>query len=294
MKATLVLVLLAIVLLAVAGYLFYTALNRGANERVLQRLNQGRVVAKPEKPGMQRLERAFLRAGMGRPAERMKLVLAVWGLAIVFGYLLADWPGLLAGLFGVPFTLRMYVSWRYRKRVLRMIEQLPQMLDHTVRSLKSGRTLADAVLHGIEAADQPLRDGMARIERNVQLGVSLPDAAHDFAELYERDELHLFALGLRVNHRYGGNASELMENLIKLIREREQMSRQLKAMTGETRLTAVVLGALPISLAGYFMLSSPEYLLHMWNDNSGQKMLLVAFAMQVTGCLLLWRMLRSI
>ncbi|MCO8169817.1 type II secretion system F family protein [Pseudomonas sp. 21LCFQ02] len=294
MKATLVLVLLAIVLLAAAGYLFYTALNRGANERVLQRLNQGRVVAKPEKPGMQRLERAFLRAGMGRPAERMKLVLAVWGLAIVFGYLLADWLGLLAGLLGVPFTLRMYVSWRYRKRVLRMIEQLPQMLDHTVRSLKSGRTLADAVLHGIEAADQPLRDGMARIERNVQLGVSLPDAAHDFAELYERDELHLFALGLRVNHRYGGNASELMENLIKLIREREQMSRQLKAMTGETRLTAVVLGSLPISLAGYFMLSSPEYLLHMWNDNSGQKMLLVAFAMQVTGCLLLWRMLRSI
>ncbi|BAP41815.1 type II secretion system, protein F domain [Pseudomonas sp. StFLB209] len=294
MKATLVLVLLAIVLLAAAGYLFYTALNRGANERVLQRLNQGRVVVKPEKPGMQRLERAFLRAGMGRPAERMKLVLAVWGLAIVFGYLLADWLGLLAGLLGVPFTLRMYVSWRYRKRVLRMIEQLPQMLDHTVRSLKSGRTLADAVLHGIEAADQPLRDGMARIERNVQLGVSLPDAAHDFAELYERDELHLFALGLRVNHRYGGNASELMENLIKLIREREQMSRQLKAMTGETRLTAVVLGALPISLAGYFMLSSPEYLLHMWNDNSGQKMLLVAFAMQVTGCLLLWRMLRSI
>lgn len=294
MNATLVLTLLAVVLLGAAVYLFYTALNRGANERVLQRLNQGRVVVKPEKPGMQRLDRAFQRAGMGRPRERMKLVLTFWAMAIAFGYLLADWPGLLGGVFGVPLMLRMYVSWRYHKRVRRMIEQLPQMLDHTVRSLKSGRTLADAVLHGIEAADQPLRDGMARIERNVQLGVSLPDAAHDFAELYERDELHLFALGLRVNHRYGGNASELMENLIKLIREREQMSRQLKAMTGETRLTAVVLGSLPISLAGYFMFSSPEYLLHMWSDNSGQQMLLVAFAMQVTGCLLLWRMLRSI
>jgi hypothetical protein len=51
----------------------------------------------------------------------------------------------------------------------------------------------------------------------------------------------LFALGLKVNHRYGGNASELLENLIKMIREREQAARQLSAMTGETRITAVVL-----------------------------------------------------
>ncbi|EGH25810.1 type II secretion system, protein F domain, partial [Pseudomonas amygdali pv. mori str. 301020] len=100
---------------------------------------------------------------------------------------------------------------------------------------------------------QPLKDGMSRIERNVQLGVSLPDAARDFAELYERDEFHLFALGLRVNHRYGGNASELMENLIKLIRDREQAGRQLRAMTGETRMTALVLALLPVGMAGYFL-----------------------------------------
>ncbi|EGH49225.1 type II secretion system protein, partial [Pseudomonas syringae pv. pisi str. 1704B] len=54
-------------------------------------------------------------------------------------------------------------------------------------------------------------------------------------------------------HRYGGNASELMENLIKLIRDREQAGRQLRAMTGETRMTAVVLALLPISMAGYFL-----------------------------------------
>ncbi|GAO94619.1 hypothetical protein PSA5_17900 [Pseudomonas syringae pv. actinidiae] len=135
---------------------------------------------------------------------------------------------------------------------------------------------------------------MSRIELNVQLGVSLPDAVRDFAELYERDEFHLFALGLRVNHRYGGNASELMENLIKLIRDREQAGRQLRAMTGETRMTAIVLGLLPVSMAGYFLAVNPDYLLHMWNDGSGQIMLSMAFGLQVLGCLMLWRMLRSI
>jgi tight adherence protein B len=101
-------------------------------------------------------------------------------------------------------------------------------------------------------------------------------------------------MGLRVNHRYGGNASELLDNLIRLIREREQGARQLKAMTGETRMTAVVLALLPVSMVAYFLAVNPAYLLHMWNDGSGQKMLLVAFAMQTLGCLALWRMLRSI
>ncbi|WP_205505127.1 type II secretion system F family protein, partial [Pseudomonas viridiflava] len=105
---------------------------------------------------------------------------------------------------------------------------------------------------------------------------------------------HLFALGLRVNHRYGGNASELMENLIRLIREREQASRQLRAMTGETRMTSVVLALLPVGMAGHFLAVNPTYLIHMWNDSGGRIMLMAAFIPQVVGCLALWRMLRSI
>ncbi|GFM89539.1 type II secretion system protein F [Pseudomonas cichorii] len=294
MKASLVLAIIFVLLLGAALYMFYLALNRGASERVMQRLQVGQPIAIEEKPGIEWLERAFLRAGLGKPTERIGLAITLWTLSILLGYLMGDWFGFGVGLVAAPLTLRMFISWRYRKRVRRMIEQLPQMLDHTVRSLKSGRTLADAVLHGIEAADQPLRDGMLRIERNVQMGVSLPDAARDFAELYERDEFHLFALGLKVNHRYGGNASELMENLIKLIREREQAGRQLRAMTGETRMTAIVLALLPIAMVGYFMLTNPNYLMHMWNDSGGQRMLIVAFSFQVMGCLTLWRMLRSV
>ena len=86
----------------------------------------------------------------------------------------------------------------------------------------------------------------------------------------------------------------MLENLIKLIREREQGARQLSAMTGETRLTAVVLGLLPVGMVGFFLVTNPGYLLHMWNDASGRRMLLMAFGLQVFGCLALWRMLRSV
>ncbi|MEE4575384.1 type II secretion system F family protein [Pseudomonas alliivorans] len=294
MSASLWLAIIAVLLLCTSAWLFLTALSRADSERVMERLIAGQVQPVVERPTWVYLDRAFLRAGLGHPTERFRLLLMTWAAMTLIGYVMFGWFGAVTGLIGVPLMLRLFVSWRYHKRVRRMVEQLPQLLDHTVRSLKSGRTLADAVLHGIKAADQPLRDGMSRIERNVQLGVGLPDAARDFAELYERDEFHLFALGLRVNHRYGGNASELMENLIRLIREREQASRQLRAMTGETRMTSVVLALLPVGMAGYFLAVNPTYLIHMWNDGGGRIMLMAAFVLQVVGCLALWRMLRSI
>ncbi|RMO77855.1 type II secretion system F family protein [Pseudomonas syringae group genomosp. 3] len=295
MHASVVLGLISVVLLMASVRMFYLALNQGASERVRQRLTAGHMQpAAAEKAGWSYLDRAFLRAGLGKATERMGLALTLYALSIVLGYWLGGGLGAVSMLLAVPLVVRVFVSWRYERRVRRMIQQLPQLLDHTVRSLKSGRTLADAVLHGIEATDQPLKDGMSRIEFNVQLGVSLPDAVRDFAELYERDEFHLFALGLRVNHRYGGNASELMENLIKLIRDREQAGRQLRAMTGETRMTAIVLGLLPVSMAGYFLAVNPDYLLQMWSDDSGRIMLSMAFGLQILGCLMLWRMLRSI
>ncbi|AIC17839.1 MULTISPECIES: type II secretion system F family protein [Pseudomonas] len=294
MLGPVLLALLCLTLLGLSGWMFYSGLRQARTARVLDRLAQGQPQPSVEKTSWNRLERAFLRAGLGRPTERLGLWLAVWAAGCMLGYGLGKWPGLLALLVAPPLLLRLYISWLYRRRLKRMIEQLPPLLDHAVRSLKSGRTLADAVLGGIAAADNPLQHAMGRVQRNVLLGVNLPDAVADFAELYERDELRLFALGLKVNHRYGGNASELLENLIKLIRERDQAARQLRAMTGETRITAMVLAALPVSLAGYFLIANPTYLMSMWNQSGGQMMLLAAFGLQVVGCALLWRMLRSV
>ena len=294
MIGPLVLSLVCLLLLGVSIRLFYQGLRKTNTERVLNRLAEGQPQLIVEKPVWVGLERAFLRAGLGRPTERLTLWLLLGAGALLRGLLLGDWPGMLAVLLLPPLVLRMYISLRYRLRLKRMIEQLPPMLDHTIRSLKSGRTLADAVMGAIETSAEPLKSAMGRVQRNVQLGVSLPDAVHDFAELYDQDELRMLALGLKVNHRYGGNASELLENLIKLIREREQGARQLRAMTGETRMTSWVLAALPVLIAGYFMLTNPGYLLGMWNDSSGQHMLFAAVGLEVFGCLALSRMLRSI
>ncbi|WP_331694228.1 type II secretion system F family protein [Pseudomonas sp. ZY71] len=294
MLGPIILIVICLTLLGLSIRLFLQGLRKTATEKVLNRLAAGQPQLAPEKPVWVGLERMFLRAGLGRPSERFGLWLSLWALVMALGYFLADWIGLLLMIVIPPLLLRLYIAILYQRRIKRMIEQLPQLLDHTVRSLKSGRTLSDAVMGGIEASEDPLKKAMGRVQRNVQLGVNLPDAVSDFAELYEQDELRMFALGLKVNHRYGGNASELLENLIKLIRERDQGARQLRALTGETRMTAWVLGSLPLLLVSYFMLTNPGYMLGMWNDASGQHMLISAAVLQVFGSLALWRMLRSV
>ena len=283
-----------VILIGVSLHLFLSCLHQAETDRVLERLAAGQPLLAEERGRWVGLERMFLRAGLGKPTDSLGLWLTCWVLGAVLGFLVWSWVGLLAMLLLPPLILRLYIAWRYRRRVKRMIEQLPQVLDHTVRSLKSGRTLADALLGAIDSTEEPLKPAMGRIQRNVQLGVSLPEAASDFAEFYEQDEFRMLALGLKVNHRYGGNASDLLENLIKVIREREQGARQLRAMTGETRVTAFVLAGMPIAMVGYFMLINPGYLMTMWNDDSGRYMLLAALSMQVLGCLTMWRMLRSI
>lgn len=284
---------LAPALLGAAVLLLRQVRYKRGEERALRRLGR----AWQAQSGATRrdwLELRLQRAGLGAAEWPVRRILLLWlGLALLAA-LVIGWQVALLLLLGLPLAGYLYLGWRARRRMRQLIEQLPGLLDASVRSLKAGRTLSDAVLGGIEGTREPLHSTLSKVRRSVQLGVPLDDALSELAELYDQDVLRLFALGLRINQRHGGNASELMENLIRMIREREQGIRQLKAMTGETRVTAWVLGALPLFMVGYFLVVNPAYLMQLWQDTSGQMMLLLAFALQTLGCVVLWRMMRSL
>ena len=284
---------LAPLLLSVALLLFRRGQYKRREERILQRLGRAYQSVRTATVRRDWLDPLLQRAGLAQGEFSLRPWLTGWLGLVALALLLAGWVAAVLVLTALPLLAYLYLSWRCRRRLALIVEQLPGLLDYSVRSLKAGRTLSDAVLGGIEGTREPLRSAMGRVQRNVRMGVPLEEAVHELAELYEQDELRLFALGLRINQHYGGNASELMENLIKLIREREQGARQLRAMTGETRITAWILGALPLTMVGY-LLGNPGYLMAMWRDSQGQMMLLFAFALQAVGCLMLWRMMRSL
>lgn len=285
---------LAPLLLGVALLLVRLGLLKRGQERIVQRLGSAYLAVRSVAVRRDWLDPMLLRAGFAQSELKLRPWLFAWLGLVLLAAVGAGAAGGLLALLGVPVLAWLGLIWRCRRRLRQIIQQLPGLLDYSVRSLKAGRTLNDAVLGGIDSTREPLRSAMLRVRRNVQLGVALDVAVNELAELYRQDELRLFALGLRINQRHGGNASELLENLIKLIREREQGGRQLRAMTGETRITAWILGALPLAMVGYFMFANPGYLLAMWQDRHGQTLLLFAFALQAVGCVVLWRMMRSL
>ncbi|MBC3412060.1 type II secretion system F family protein [Pseudomonas sp. SWRI107] len=285
---------LAPLLLGVALLLVRLGLLKRGQERIVQRLGSAYLAVRSVAVRRDWLDPMLLRAGFAQGELKLRPWVFAWLGLVLLAAVGAGAAGGLLALLGVPVLAWLGLIWRCRRRLRQIIQQLPGLLDYSVRSLKAGRTLNDAVLGGIDSTREPLRSAMLRVRRNVQLGVALDVAVNELAELYRQDELRLFALGLRINQRHGGNASELLENLIKLIREREQGGRQLRAMTGETRITAWILGALPLAMVGYFMFANPGYLLAMWQDRHGQTMLLFAFALQAVGCVVLWRMMRSL
>ncbi|MBN2701792.1 MAG: type II secretion system protein, partial [Methylothermaceae bacterium] len=90
------------------------------------------------------------------------------------------------------------------------------------------------------------------------------------------------------------SARELLQNVIRMIRQRETTQRELRALTGETRISAWVLGSLPPGMAAYMMAMNPRYLSGMWQDPSGRILLLVAVSLQIIGAIILWRMVKSV
>lgn len=284
--------LLCLVLLGAAVVMLRRSLHEQRSEQVMQQVVHGR--SAPQRVALGRLQRELLRSGVDLPLGVWALIGTLWLLAVLLVIALGGWVALLLVTLLPLVLLRLYMSLQYKRRVQRMVSQMPQFLDSVVRSLKSGRTLGDGMLLAMDTCPEPLRGSLTRTRNSIQRGLPLAEAMADFADLYEREEFQILALGVAVNQRYGGNASELLDNLITMIRDWERAARKLRAMTGETRISAVVLGGMPVAIGGYIMLSNPQMLMNMWEQSGGKMVLLLALGFQVVGVYLLWRMLRSL
>ncbi|MCS2610787.1 type II secretion system F family protein [Halomonas dongshanensis] len=283
----------SVLLWLAAGMMMLASRRKRVDERVRARLNQDGEFLDKRRRRNAGLTRWLQQAGITLPTW---LLLLLVGAALLIALLLLPlgWFMPLIALGAMALVVYLIGQWRAQKRVDRMIAQMPGFLDHMVRSIKSGRTMGDAMLLAMRRAADPLQTAMVPVRRDIELGVPMAEAVSEFATLYEREEFHVLALGVRINQRYGGNSSDMLKSLIGMIRDRERASRQLSAMTGETRISAFVLAGLPLALGAYILISNPDFLMGMWESGTGRILLLVALALQLTGCFILWRMLKSI
>ncbi len=160
--------------------------------------------------------------------------------------------------------------------------------------MQTGSSLPNALVAATEEIPEPIHSVFARVVRQTRLGVTIEEALDQAASLYSVRELSILALSVRVSQRYGGSVRDVLGSIVTMIRQRERARREFRAMTGETRLSALILGALPTVIGAYVMIVNPDYLGRMMADPVGVILLYVSGGLQVLGSFVLWRMVKSV
>ncbi|HVE07272.1 MAG TPA: type II secretion system F family protein [Paraburkholderia sp.] len=232
------------------------------------------------------------RAGLLRARLPLALALVCAALLCV---LAAAYGGPAAGGAGLAvsgFALYVLISWRSRERRQRIVRQLPSFLDGIVRLVVLGNSVPAAFQAALQTTEAPLRECLDHVSRMLRGGVEIDRALQSVGQLYRVSEFELVGAVLRLSVKYGGRADTMLDRMAAFMRDLEQAERELVAMSAETRMSAWVLALLPIGIGGFLVVSNPHYFAAMWNDGTGRELAYLAFALQVLGVFLLYRLAR--
>ena len=186
-----------------------------------------------------------------------------------------------------------FAIWlRLQKRRRRMVAQLPGFIDGMVRLLTVGNATQAAFQLSVASAKAPLREPLEDAAALARAGVDLDVALHQTARETGIEEMALLASIIGVGVRYGGRTDLLLERVAGFMRDREQAEHELIALSSETRLSAWVLGLLPMIVAGIIVMTNAAYFMLMWRDPTGQTMIFSAAGLQIVGVLMLYRLAR--
>ena len=190
----------------------------------------------------------------------------------------------LAGAFALWLRLQ---KWRRR-----MVAQLPGFIDGMVRLLTVGNATQAAFQLSVASAKAPLREPLEDAAALARAGVDLDSALQQTARNAGIEEMALLASIIGVGVHYGGRTDLLLERVAGFMRDREQAEQELIALSSETRLSAWVLGLLPMIVAGLIVMTNASYFMLMWRDPTGQTMIFSAAGLQMVGVLMLYRLAR--
>ena len=193
----------------------------------------------------------IMRAGLSWSKRKFIIISAFIGLAMFsFGVLSGGGLGVAAGLgfagaFGVP---RWLLSFLRKRRESRFIAALPDAVDIIVRGIKAGLPLLDCVKMITLESSEPLKTEFRLIMETQAIGMPLGEACGKFYERTPLPEANFFGIVVAIQQKAGGNLSEALGNLSKVLRDRKKMRAKIQAMSQEAKASAAIIGALPIAV----------------------------------------------
>jgi tight adherence protein B len=189
------------------------------------------------------------------------------------------------------------VPWLYvqRKRWIRLrkIErQLPEALDLLTRALRSGHAFSSALQMLGEEMAEPIAGEFRIVRDEVNFGVALSQALMNLCERVPVTDLRYFVVSVLIQRDSGGNLTEVLSNLSRLIRERMKLFGKIRVLSSEGRLSAWILGLMPLGMVALLEFANPEFIEPLWTDPIGIAIVKTLVVLMAIGVLVLIKIIR--
>jgi len=218
-------------------------------------------------------------------------VTAFAGLLIgfIFGLPLLLLPGIaIACFFGLP---RWFVLQKRKRRLKKFLEEFPNALDVIVRATRAGLPLNDGLRLIASEALEPVKSEFKKVVEAQQMGLSIPEAVGKMPDSMPCPETNFFAIVIQIQSQAGGNLSEALNNLSKVLRDRKKMKAKVDALSMEAKASAAIIGALPLIVMVLVYLTSPQYMTLLFTSSTGHMLLGIAAVLMATGIFIMKNMI---
>jgi tight adherence protein B len=189
---------------------------------------------------------------------------------------------------GFPHWMLGYLK---KRRENKFLDAFPDAVDVIVRGIKAGLPLLDCLKIVANETSEPLKSEFRTIVETQTIGLPLGEAC---AKLYERiplPETNFFGIVILIQQKAGGNLSEALGNLSRVLRDRKRMKAKIKAMSMEAKASATIIAALPLAVMMLVYLTSPSYIELLWLRPLGRLMLACSAAWMLIGVLVMRKMI---
>ena len=189
----------------------------------------------------------------------------------------------------LPFV---HVWWKRKKRFDAFLEELPDALDLVSRALSAGHAFSEALNMVSTEMPDPIATEFRKTYEEQNLGLSIKLALENLTQRMPLLDLRMCVTAVLIQRETGGNLSEILEKVSHTIRERFRILEDLNTLTTSSRMSSWILCGLPLFVALVVTVMNPDYMSVLWRDPRGHNLLFAAGFMQLTGMLIIRKILK--
>jgi tight adherence protein B len=239
-----------------------------------------------------RTERMIGQSGLGWTVSTLALTSTAVGLLGLALVLVTAQPPLFGLVVGgvLAFLPWLYLMWKRSRRLRRLERQLPEALDLITRAVRAGHALPLAIQLLSEEMPDPIAGEFRIVHEQVNFGISLQHSLNALCERVPLTDMRYFVVSVLIQRQSGGNLTEVLTNLSKLIRERLKLFARVRVLSSEGRMSAWTLAVLPFVLGALMYWANPEFMRPLWTDPMGISIIQTLLTMMVFGIIVLMRL----